>query len=160
MSSYLRRLRERVGHDLLVLPAVTGLVFDPKGDVLLVKQADTGEWAAPGGAVEPDEQPRDAVVREILEETGLHVEPVALRGVFGGPDLRVRYPNGDETSYVTAIFECEVRGGTLRGDGDEVLDARFVSPRALAEIELARWARRLLPELVRERGRTRLGSPG
>lgn len=43
MSSHLRRLRERVGHELLVLPAVTGLVFDASGDVLLVKQAENGE---------------------------------------------------------------------------------------------------------------------
>ncbi|MFI5316258.1 MAG: NUDIX domain-containing protein [Myxococcota bacterium] len=159
MSTYVRRLRERVGHELLLLPAVTGLVFDASGAVLLVKQADTGEWAAPGGAIEPDEEPHDAVVREVFEETGLRVEPIALRGVFGGPDLRVRYPNGDETAYVTAIFECAVRGGALRADRDEVLEARFVAAREVARLALAPWARRLLPELLRERGRTRLAPP-
>jgi 8-oxo-dGTP diphosphatase len=63
MSSFLCRLRERVGHELLVLPAVTGLVFDAAGNVLLVRQSEGGEWAAPGGAVEPDESPYDAVSR-------------------------------------------------------------------------------------------------
>jgi 8-oxo-dGTP diphosphatase len=71
MPPDLRRVRERVGHELLVLPAVTG-------DVLLVKQADGGEWAAPGGAIEPDEMPYDAVVREVREETGLDVAPGSL----------------------------------------------------------------------------------
>lgn len=162
MSSHLRRVRELVGHELLLLPGVTGLVFDRAGDVLLVKHAANGEWAAPGGAIEPDEQPFEAVVREVREETGLDVEPVALRGVFGGPELRVRYPNGDETQYVTAIFECEVRGGALAagGDGDEVLEARFVAPGDLAAMSLTRWARELLPELVRERARSHLKRPG
>lgn len=103
--------------------------------------------------------PYDAVVREIREETGLEVEPIALRGVFGGPELRVRYPNGDETSYVTAVFECALRGGALACDGDEVLEARFAAPSALADFPLARWARALLPQLVRERARTHLARP-
>lgn len=159
MSPYLRRLRARVGHELLVLPAVTGLVFDAAGDVLLVRQAENGDWAPPGGAIEPDESPHDAVVREVREETGLVVEPIALRGVFGGPELRVRYPNGDETAYVTAIFECEPRGGALAPDGDEVLEARFVAPAALATVTLSGWARVLLPPLVLERTRTHLSRP-
>lgn len=156
MSPYLRRLRARVGHELLVLPAVTGLVFDRASHVLLVKQAENGEWAAPGGAIEPDEAPHDAVVREVQEETGLVVEPIALRGVFGGPELRVRYPNGDETSYVTAIFECVLRGGALAPDGDEILEARFFASSELDGVRLTHWARTLLPALVRERGRTHL----
>jgi 8-oxo-dGTP pyrophosphatase MutT (NUDIX family) len=157
MSPYLRRLRARVGHELLVLPGVTGLVFDAAGDVLLAKHASNGDWAPPGGAIEPDESPYDAVVREVREETGLVVEPIALRGVFGGPELRVRYPNGDETAYVTAIFECAQRGGALAPDGDEILEVRFVAPGALASFPLTRWARALLPPLVAERGRTHLG---
>ena len=159
MSTYVRRLRERVGHELLVLPAVTGLVFHSSGDVLLVRQADAGAWAPPGGAIEPDEEPCDAVAREVFEETGLRVEPIALRGVFGGPDLRVRYPNGDETAYVTAVFECAVRGGALLADSDEVLEVRLVAPPEIARLELAPWARRLLPALVRERARTHLARP-
>ena len=156
MSTYLRALRARVGNELLVLPAVTALVFDARGDLLVVRHAADGVWGAPGGAVEPEEAPHDAVVREVREETGLGVEPVALRGVFGGPELRVRYPNGDETSYVTSVFECAIRRGALRVDGEEVLEARFVAPEALAELPLSRWARALLPELARSRGVTHL----
>jgi 8-oxo-dGTP diphosphatase len=156
MSEHLRRIRERVGHDLLLIPGVTGLVYDDAGRILLVHENLGGGWAAPGGAIEPGEAPPDAVVREVLEETGLHVEPIALRGVFGGDLMRVRYPNGDQVEYVSAMFECAVRGGTLRADGDEVGEARFFAPGELAALPLVRWASRLLPELVRERGRARL----
>src|SRR5215831_12978951 len=150
MSTHIQALRALVGNQLLVLPAVTGLVFDARGQVLMARHSPDGIWAAPGGAVDPEEPPCDAVVRELREETGLHVEPIALRGVFAGPELRVRYANGDETAYVTSVFECTVAGGTLCPDGDEVLEARFVAPDELERLPLARWARALLPPLVRE----------
>ena len=159
MSSYLRALRERVGNHLLVLPSVSALIFDERGDVLLARHADGGVWATPGGAVEPEEQPYEAVIREVREETSLVVEPIALRGVFGGPDLRVRYPNGDETSYVTAIFECRVTGGTLRVDDVEILEARFVPPAEVMSLSLAPFARSLLPTLLAQRGATHLAWP-
>jgi 8-oxo-dGTP pyrophosphatase MutT (NUDIX family) len=156
MSEHLRRIRERVGHDLLLIPGVTGLVYDDGGRMLLVYENLAGGWAPPGGAIEPGEAPYDAVMREVLEETGLAVEPIALRGVFGGDPMRVRYPNGDQVEYVSAMFECAVRGGALRADGVEVGEARFVAPSEIARLPLVRWASLLLPELLRERGRARL----
>jgi 8-oxo-dGTP pyrophosphatase MutT (NUDIX family) len=63
---------------------VTAIVFGARGEILLVRQRDGGVWSTPGGSVEPDEDPVDAVVRETWEETGLLVQPVALIGVFGG----------------------------------------------------------------------------
>jgi 8-oxo-dGTP pyrophosphatase MutT (NUDIX family) len=156
MSEHLRRIRERVGHDLLLIPGVTGLVYDDAGRILLVYENLADAWAPPGGAIEPGEAPYDAVVREVSEETGLAVEPIALRGVFGGDPMRMRYPNGDEVEYVSAMFECAVRGGALRADGDEVREARFFAPSETASLPLVRWASLLLPQLLRDRGRARL----
>ena len=158
MSEHLRRIRERVGHDLLLIPGVSGLVYDDRGRVLLVNENHGGGWAEPGGAIEPGEAPCDAVVREVWEETGLWVEPIALRGVFGGDPMRVRYPNGDLVEYVTTMFECVVRGGSLRADGVEVGDARFFEPSEIGSLPLARWASLILPEILRERGRASVGT--
>lgn len=57
------------------------------GQLLLVRRTMTpgqGKWTVPGGFVEFDEDPRDAVVREVLEETGYHVEVVQLLDVVFG----------------------------------------------------------------------------
>src|SRR5262245_56314746 len=78
ISDYLRDLRARVGTTLLAVPSVTGLIFDDEGRVLLVQHANGGVWLLPGGAIDPDETPQDAVVREVWEETGLDVAPIAL----------------------------------------------------------------------------------
>jgi 8-oxo-dGTP pyrophosphatase MutT (NUDIX family) len=114
MSEYMRGLREKVGHQLLELPAVSVVVRDDEERVLLVRHADTGKWVVPGGALEPCELPADAAVRETWEETGLHVRPIRLRGVYGGPEYVVRYRNGDANSYAMIVFEAEVIGG-IRG---------------------------------------------
>jgi len=107
---------------------------------------------APGGAVDPDETPADALVREVWEETGLWVEPKRLLGVFGGPDFRVRYANRDEVAYVMSLFECEPVGGDLRANGEEITDVRFVGEQELGQLNIPAWARRVLPPVfVRDR---------
>ncbi|MGH9081063.1 MAG: NUDIX domain-containing protein [Acidimicrobiales bacterium] len=119
IAPYIRRLRQLVGHDLLVLPSVAVLPRDGEGRVLLVRIIDTDQWAAIGGAVEPDESPQDAAVREAEEEAGVSLRLGSVLAVLGGPDYRLTYPNGDQTSYVSTVFDARVTGGTPRPDGDE-----------------------------------------
>ncbi len=156
ISEYLRGLRTKVGTELVVVPSVTGVIYDAQGRVLLVLHANGRVWAAPGGAVDPDERPANAVVRELWEETGLHVEPVALCGVFGGPEFRVLYENGDQVAYVMAIFECRLLGGQLRPDGVETLEARYFEVGDVPGLHLAPWARAVLPPILARRGRAYL----
>ena len=153
MSDYLRRVRSRVGNDFLLMPSVTALVFDEQRRILLVRPVHRDNvWVAPGGAVDPDEAPQDAVVREVWEETGLLVEPTQLRGVFGGPEYRVWYANGDEVGYMMAVYECRVTGGTLHANNEEIAEARYFSQAELGSITLSRWARIIVPELMTSRG--------
>ena len=159
ISDYMRAIRAKVGHDVVLTPSVTGLVFDDAGRVLLARHATGDLWAAPGGAVDPDERPVDAVVRELWEETSLHVEPIAFVGVFGGPEFRVRYENGDVTAYVISMFECQVLAGTPRPDGDEIRELRWVARDELAALTLSPWAGVMLPQLFASRGRPLVPAP-
>jgi 8-oxo-dGTP pyrophosphatase MutT (NUDIX family) len=153
ISPWIRDVRARAGTALLVVPSVTALVFDDAGRVLLVRDANGGVWVAPGGAVDPDEAPQDALVREVWEETGLTVEPVRLCGAFSGPETRVRYANGDEVMYVMSLYECRRTGGAERPDGEETLEVGWFAAAELASLPLSRWATALLPDLVATRGR-------
>ena len=152
ISTHVAALRAGVGHMRLLLPSVTGIVRDRDGRILLVQQRDDGRWSTPGGLIEPGEVPADAVVREVWEETGLLVAPERVLGVYGGPDFVVRYPNGDETQYVSTIFSCAIRSGSLRGDGDETLAARFWSAEETAALPLASWLPPMLPVFFEWKG--------
>src|SRR5215470_819150 len=71
LSPYLARLRGRVGPELIMLTGVSACIFDEAGRVLLAHHVDSGIWALPGGAVEPDEDPAVAMAREAREELGI-----------------------------------------------------------------------------------------
>lgn len=64
--------------------AAGAVVLDAQGRVLLVKRGrppGRGQWTLPGGKLEPGETPADAVVREVLEESGIHARVVGELGV-------------------------------------------------------------------------------
>ncbi|HLY27567.1 MAG TPA: NUDIX domain-containing protein, partial [Aggregatilineales bacterium] len=75
MSEYVRNLRQKIGHDLLLTPAASGVVLNELGQVLLHQRSDNGQWALPGGAMDPGEEPANTVIREVWEETSVNVLP-------------------------------------------------------------------------------------
>jgi 8-oxo-dGTP pyrophosphatase MutT (NUDIX family) len=141
ISPHIRRLRALVGPELLLLPSVTVLCCDDSGRVLLVRQTDSDQWATIGGAIEPDEAPRAAAVREAREEAGVDVELLAILDVVGGASFRVRYPSGDETAYVSTVFDARVLSGQPTADGDETSDVRWFTLAELVDLDLNPFAR-------------------
>lgn len=108
MTSYLMELRGLIGNRLLLLPSVAAVIHDQAGNLLLQEKASGEGWSLPAGAIEPGETPQQAIIREVMEETGLAITPTAVLGVFGGRDLRYTYPNGDQVEYIVTLFRCHV----------------------------------------------------
>jgi ADP-ribose pyrophosphatase YjhB (NUDIX family) len=99
-----------------------GTIFDEQGRVLLVHQTYKGsKWAWPGGVVEMNESPWDAVVREVREETGLVVQVGKLVSIY----------SIKENGGLAFQFLCRVVGGELRVDGAEISEAAFFDPKDL-----------------------------
>jgi ADP-ribose pyrophosphatase YjhB (NUDIX family) len=153
ISPHIERLRQLVGHELLVLPSAAVLPRDDEDRILLVRLIDTGQWAVIGGAVEPDESPHDAAVREAEEEAGVRVQLGPILGVIGGPEFRVTYPNGDQTSYVSTVFDATVIGGSPRPDGDETCAAQWWPRHQMPYGEMSSFTRALLQAVGVEEGR-------
>lgn len=160
-DGHIGRVRAILGSHLLVVPGVACAVVDADDRLLMLRHAESGRWVLPGGAVEPDEQPAAAAVRETREETGIEVRPLTIVAVDGGPEHHQRYRNGDEVSYVTTVFRCEPVGGRLEGDGDEALELRWVPRAEVASLEpLAPWVASLLPHLDEDVARFRTPPAG
>ena len=80
------------------------------GSLLLVRFTGVDRWALPGGGLDHGEDPRDAAVREVAEETGLEVTL--------GPLLDIGSRVWDDRAYrlhmISIIYSGEITGGTLR----------------------------------------------
>ena len=113
MTSYAMELRGLIGNRLLLLPSVAAVIHDHAGNLLLQEKTSGERWSLPAGAIEPGEAPEEAVIREVLEETGLTVSSTSIVSVFGGHQFRYTYPNGHQVEYVVTLFKCQVfrRGG-------------------------------------------------
>jgi ADP-ribose pyrophosphatase YjhB (NUDIX family) len=99
-----------------VTPLVGADVFvpDDAGRVLLIRRADNGMWALPGGFHDLHETPATCAARECLEETGLSVRIARLLGVFSSNRYaEVNYPHKGG-KYVHILFLAESIGGIAR----------------------------------------------
>ena len=110
-------------------------VIDDAGRILLIRRADNGLWAMPGGALEVGETPAEGVVREALEETGVRCAPVALVGVFDS-----RYCGTTSRHHLYHfVFLCRPLDGAApepASHADEVLDVAWFAEDALpAEVD-------------------------
>ncbi len=122
---FVTRLRARIGHDLLWLSTATAVVFDAERQVLLGRRADNGTWAPPGGIIDPAEQPADAAVREVFEETGVLAVPERLVAVTVAPSATL--PNGDQVQYLDLLFRCQAIGGEARVNDSESVEVGWFS---------------------------------
>jgi len=136
----------------IIRPGVTGIVLAPQG-LLLHRRSDNGRWGLPGGSVEFGEPVTVAVVREVFEETGFHVEPIRLVGVYSRPDLDqiVTYADGNTIHYVSSSFECRLLGGEARTCA-ESLEVGWFDPERLPDDFMSMHRIRILDCLARQVG--------
>jgi len=148
LSPYVAGIRARIGHDLLLLPTVSAAVFDAEGRILMARHTDDGRWSPIGGGLEPDEDPAEAVVREVAEEVGLAVVVDGLVGVYGGPEFRMTYPSGDRVAIVSTFYGCHPIGPAAGVErDDEVAQVLWCTlPEALALPGRPRRTDRTLPD--------------
>lgn len=100
-----------------LVPAVSGVVLDDER-ILLIQRSDNGKWALPGGGIEIGESVRDALVREVREETGIEVEVTGIVGVYSDPAHVIAYDDGEVRQQFSICLAARPTGGTLRNSSE------------------------------------------
>jgi ADP-ribose pyrophosphatase YjhB (NUDIX family) len=131
IPEFIVELRRHIGRAQLWLPGVTAVVIRDQ-HVLLVKRADNQAWTPVTGIVEPGENPADCAVREVFEETGIHV--VARRLAWVHVTRRVVHANGDQAQYLDHAFRMDWVSGDPFPADDESLDVRWFAFAELPEM--------------------------
>ena|SRR5436190_5022754 len=108
------------------VPTATAVCVDDRGYVLLGRRAlapDEGLWDLPGGFVDEEEHPLDALKRELREETGLEIEPQEFLGVWMD---RYGY-DSPAVSTLNLYWTARVLGGDAQA-ADDVAELRWFAP--------------------------------
>ena len=118
---------------------VAGLVFNENGQILMIKHKKKGKWLPPGGHADENELPSIAAAREVLEETGIHVQVLSSvpgLDLIGGVarelplPLRIMHVDTDGTgfqNYIDLIYLCIAKNTDTIPQEDEVDDIGWFS---------------------------------
>jgi ADP-ribose pyrophosphatase YjhB (NUDIX family) len=97
------------------------ILSEDKKQLLLARESADGKWSLPGGWADVGQSPKEVAVKEVKEETGLDINPVALMAVF---DKR-KHPHPPQPFYVYKIvIYCEATSSDIL-KGFDVLDAAW-----------------------------------
>lgn len=117
--------------------AVGAAVSNERGQLLLIRRSDSGAWLYPTGWCDAGYSAAEVVVKEVVEETGIEVEPVRLIAVLDGLRLGM-----SRFALYSLVFHCRAVGGELSPHPLECLDAGWFDPDRLPAplIGVERWA--------------------
>jgi ADP-ribose pyrophosphatase YjhB (NUDIX family) len=136
------------------LVGVGALIFD-RGRILMAqrgKEPLKGWWTLPGGALETGELLDAAVRREVLEETGLIVEPVRVFEIF---ERIMRDSDGAaEYHYVLIDYLCSVAGGEARA-GDDVARVAWMRLEELKALQITEGTLGVIERAFRKRRKSK-----
>ncbi|MFD8631356.1 NUDIX hydrolase [Streptomyces sp. NPDC059533] len=118
-----------------VVPSVTAVVCDERGNLLLIHKTDNNLWALPGGGHDAGETIAQTVVREVEEETGIAVVVEDIVGLYTDPQHVMAYDDGEVRQQFSICFHARPVGGSLR-TSTESKEVRWVAPADLGELDI------------------------
>ncbi|MEJ2855928.1 MULTISPECIES: NUDIX hydrolase [unclassified Saccharothrix] len=115
--------------------AVSAIVQDPTGHLLMIRRTDNDKYAIPGGGQDVGETLTQTVVREVEEETGIRVEVTSLVGLYSNPNHVIAYDDGEVRQEFSICFRAQPTGGELR-TSNESKEVLWVEPNRLPDLDI------------------------
>ena len=125
MDDWVKNLRNKIGHDTVILPHAVTIVIDGK-HVLVEERSDDGYIDFPGGTLDLGETIEECAIRELKEETGIIADSLELFKIYTGELTKYTYVNGDDMYGVDVVYLVRKFHGELKPQKDEVNKLEFV----------------------------------
>lgn len=121
-----------------LVPSVNVVVENDKGEILMIRRTDNGNWALPGGAIDLGESVTQAAIRETKEETGIDVEITGLVGIYSDPKHVIHYTSNNEVRQeFSLVLVAAPLGGKLMVS-DESCDVKWLSRNEVGALNMDR----------------------
>lgn len=145
VDSYVWKIRQKIGHDLLLVPSADAVAVNAEGKLLLVFNKDWQGWYFPGGYAEENQSSQECSARELLEEGGLRADPESLTPFAFASGHTARYANGDVVAPFTQFFIAnEWAEDTSKLDNSEVDDRKWFSLDELKDLTMNSYTRKII----------------
>ena len=125
---------------------VRGLLLRPDQKILLVRESADGKWSLPGGWADIGLSPKEVIIKEFKEETGLDVIPTRLLAVF---DKRKHHHPPQPFYVYKFVFLCEAKSSVIY-KGFDVLDVDYFDPEDLPSLSEDRILKSQISMLIKE----------
>ena len=109
--------------------SVRALIFNERKQLLLVKEASLGTWSLPGGWCDLFETPSEAIIKEVIQEAGIHIKVERLLGISD----RIKYKTNKKWSEYAVMFLATLIEDT-KVFGHEVSQVGFFDINNLPEL--------------------------
>lgn len=147
---YIKYIRKYMGHRPVILNGTSVLVLDKENRVLLQKRTYPDKiWGLPGGIMEMGESLEETGIREVYEETGLHIKNLQLLDIYSGKEFYKKLPNEDEFYLVNMVYYTHDYEGDMVVNENEGLELRFFSLMELPE-EMVGSHRRFINDFIKK----------
>lgn len=141
-----------------IKPAAAVAIFNGNKELLMLHRKDNKKWTMPGGTLEFGESMVECALREVKEESGLHVEIKDIIGTYTDPNIRVAYSDGEVRQEFTIVYYGEADNFDVKLD-EESSDFVWMPLDAVKELPLADSQKRRIEDVIiyLESGKKALG---
>ncbi|MDT8911481.1 NUDIX domain-containing protein [Amycolatopsis sp. PS_44_ISF1] len=115
--------------------AVSALIQDDEGRILMIRRTDNDLYSIPGGQLELGETLAEAAVREVREETGIECEVMGVIGLYSDPKHVIAYDDGEVRQEFSICFRANYVGGSPR-TSDETKEVAWTPIERIATLNI------------------------
>jgi ADP-ribose pyrophosphatase YjhB (NUDIX family) len=148
VGSYIWKLRQKIGSDLIVAPTVDVVPVNNKGQIKLAISAQFGAntWSVIGGHVESGDSWQTAALNELKEEAGIAAQPENLIpwATISGPRRIFHYADGDTQPFTLIFLVKDWDSEGAATDNEEILENGWFDIDEALKLNLTTWCRQII----------------
>lgn len=127
---------------------VCAIMINSKGEILMERRADCGEWGLIGGGLKIDETLDECLKREVFEETGLRIINAQRYRIYDDPSRIVEYPDGNILRIITLCYIVYLKGNSNLRLSEESTELKLFTSDELRQANIVATHKHIIDDFI------------